>query len=163
MNFNFQSSLPGNYVDTPIVISGEKSLQLKGVEYLVIDDVEEVYEIRYEAHTGPFRDAIIHENVLAVGHEEHFYLFDIVAKRCLLTIHLSGYFGNLFMHQHEFYICDANGIRCVDLSGSVIWNNDRLAIDGIFITEFTSNQILGEAEIDPPGGWKDFVLSLQVN
>lgn len=157
MDFNFQTSLPDGYIGVPVLISGPESSDFRNYEYLVLDSFEEIYEIRYAIHSGSFREAILHREMLAVGHEEHFYLFDIYQKKNIYTLQLDGYFGHLYLDGNYFYVTDANGIYCIDKSG-LHWSNNVLAIDGVIINAFTSEQILGEAEVDPPGGWKDFIL-----
>lgn len=158
MNYNFQPAVPGNFNRIPILISGDESLQYSNVEYLVIDDCDDVFEIRYEYHVSPFKEAILSQNIIAVGHEENFYLYDIVTKNQLINLMLDGYFGHLYMKEDLFYVADANGLHCIKKDGNVLWANNLLGIDGVFINEFTSDQILGEADIDPPGGWRDFTL-----
>jgi len=74
---------------------------------------------------------------------------------------MEGYFGHLYYDTGTFYIADACGIHCIDRSTSLRWHNNRLAIDGVIINDFTENSIIGSGEWDPPGGWRDFIINRQ--
>lgn len=146
----------------PILISGSNSLKFDGIEYLVINNnLTDLYEIRYQYHCSPFKEAIIVNTMLAVGHEEHFYLFDKSTNTNLLTLKMDGYFGHLYVNDNQFYITDASGIYCIDTTGIILWKNNNLAVDGVIINDFLDNTILGSGEWDPPGGWQDFVIDRQ--
>ena len=82
MTFDFTDKIPQDLHLQSILISGTGSLQFSGREYLVIDNGEKnLFEIRYEYHCSPFKQIIISDNILAVGFEENFYLFDLVTNR----------------------------------------------------------------------------------
>jgi hypothetical protein len=130
-------------------------------EFLILEQhgqAEGLFEIRYEYHCSPFKEAIIIADVLAVGFEEHFYMFDMKKKSTILKLKVSGYFGHLYYNREFFYITDSGGVFCIDKAGSLIWQNNNLGIDGVIINEFTDGKILGSGEWDPPGGWRDFIL-----
>jgi hypothetical protein len=101
------------------------------------------------------------DNILAVGFEENFYLFDTATKTNILNLKMEGYFGHLYFNEDLLYIADANGIHCIDKTASIIWHNNNLGIDGVIINEFTNSKILGSGEWDPPDGWRDFILDKQ--
>ena len=134
---------------------------LNNQAYLIIksdDHSTSVFEIKYEHHCSSFRQALIVDNLLAVGYEEYFYLFDLTAKKVLLRLKLEGYFGHLYYDTDSFYIADAGGLYCMHKNASICWHNNGLAIDGVIIKEFTENKITGSGEWDPPGGWRNFIL-----
>jgi hypothetical protein len=164
MNFNFADKLPASLNSEPILISGPDSFHLNRREYLIIvqdESVKKLYEIRYEYHCSPFKQAIIVDNILAVGHEEHFYLFNLMTSTNMLRLKMEGYFGHIYYDKNRFYIADAGGLYCIDKNASINWQNNNLAIDGVVINEFHENKILGSGEWDPPGGWRDFILNKQ--
>jgi hypothetical protein len=161
MTYTFVNNLP-DYIHTdPVLISGKDSLQFHEKEFLLLhqnDGLGALYEIRYEQHCSPFKQVIVSDHILAVGHEEYFYLFDQPSCKNLLRLKLSGYFGHLYTNNNHFYVSDANGITCINQQGKICWNNNGLGVDGIIINSFTGDCILGAGEWDPPGGWKDFML-----
>jgi hypothetical protein len=164
MNFIFSNDIPGSVQLKPILISGPDSTQFGVKEFLILErngEAEGLFEIRYEYHCSPFKQAIIIDQILAVGFEEYFYMFDIIKKSNMLKLKMGGYFGHLYYNNEFFYITDSGGVFCIDKKGSLIWHNNNLAIDGVIINEFTDNKIFGSGECDPPGGWRDFILDRQ--
>jgi hypothetical protein len=164
MNFIFSNDIPSSVHLKPILISGPDSTQFGGKEFLILDrdgKTEGLFEIRYEYHCSPFKQAIIVDHVLAVGFEEYFYLFDTTTQSNILKLKMEGYFGHIYFNDDLLYIADANGIYCINKTASIIWHNNNLGIDGVIIIEFSNNKIVGSGECDPPGGWRDFVLDKQ--
>lgn len=161
MTYTFEDEIPADIPTAPLLISGADSSSFDGKVFLLVyqnNDCVAVYEIRYECHCGPFKVAIQVDNVLAVGHEAHFYLFDISAGKPLLNLKLSGYFGYLYLNNNLLYIADADGITCINKQGEIRWDNHQLGIDGVIIESFTENKISGTGEWDPPGGWRKFTI-----
>ncbi|HWK03758.1 MAG TPA: hypothetical protein VNS58_09005 [Puia sp.] len=164
MTLTFAPNLPADYRKGPIVISGEASLPYPAQEYILGWEGEEcvaIYEIRYNAHTDPFKEAGFLGSLLGAGHEEYFYLFDTKAWENRLTLPMEGYFGHLYVADDRFYVADAYGLYCIDKTGTVCWHNDKLGIDGVCVNRFDGPHLFGEGEWDPPGGWRDFVLDKQ--
>lgn len=158
MTFQFLPQPPRDFPEQPILISGRESTSFTGQEFLVVIDHEKeyVFEIRHEYRCSPFRDVYLAGNILGVGHEEHFYMFDVEKAENLLTLKVAGYFGGLYFEDDLFYVASASGIYCVNNAGKIIWENTDLGIDGVTITSFQDKLILGIGEWDPPGGWREF-------
>ena len=163
MTITFSSSLPVGSYDTVEVISGKESLNFAGSEYVVIQDEEisKAYQIRYQYHCSPFKKAVIYGDLLLIGHEGHFYLYDLKSRQNVLTLELSGYFSDLCIHNDLFYVADAGTLFCLNPKGGAIWRHTNLGIDGVNIEKFTENEVYGSGEWDPPGGWVDFVLDIK--
>jgi hypothetical protein len=163
MTFTFSPSIPADYFAEPGLISGQNSIDFNDYEYLLVEDEREnvvIYKINYETHCSPFKEAAIEGNLLLVGHEEHFYIYDIVKKQNIITLEMSGYFSNFYIQDEFFYVADAGSLFCLNEKGNVIWRSTHLGIDGVLIEKFTENEIHGSGEWDPPGGWVDFKLDL---
>lgn len=161
MNYSFTDFVPSDLQIQPLLISGQDSVLFANHAYLLVqinDSILNLFEIKYEQHCSPFRQALITNQLLAVGYEEHFYLYDLPANRNLLSLKLEGYFGHLYAEADFFYIADACGIYCIDQDASVRWHNNNLGIDGVIINAFSETTISGSGEWDPPGGWREFVL-----
>jgi len=158
MLLSFSDVIPSVIIKPPVLISGRQSLKFHNVAY-VIDDLSAIaYQINYQFHCSPFKQALYIHELLAVGFEENFYLFNLSNQDNLLSLSLSGYFGQFYFEEDLIYIADANGLTCVNLKGETIWQNNRLGIDGVKIDGFTKDQIYGSGEFDPPSDWKDFVI-----
>ncbi len=158
-----------------ILISGLDSVDYKSRQILSIDSNNEIgfYEIRYEYHISPFKSAELSNNILLVGFEEYFYMFDTITKKNLLSLKLSGYFGHFYhndssIYAEDFYqndnliyVADATGIYCVNINGAIQWRSDELGLDGVLIMRIDNVYIYGDGEWDPPGGWIDFIIDKQ--
>ena len=161
MTLEFTDIIPDDTTLKPVLISGSTSTDYANQKYLTLsndDTVTGLYEIKYQAHCSPFKEALLVDNLLAVGHEEHFYLFNIATNKNVLRLEMNGYFGHLYYDTGLFYVADSSGLHCIDKNGNIRWDNLGLAIDGVIVSEFTDSKILGSGELDPPGGWKDFSI-----
>ncbi len=161
MNFKFVTGLPLDFQQDPIMISPPNSFEHGRVEYLLIENDGEpikAFEIRFEYHCSPFKEALVVNDLLAVGHEAYFYLFDLATKTDLLTIQMDWYFGHLYFNDDLFFIASARSLYAVNQKGKLLWKNSNLGIDGVIIEKFIDSKIYGSGEWDPPGGWRDFIL-----
>jgi outer membrane protein assembly factor BamB len=161
MALTFTPDLPEGYLKEAIIISGTVSLLYAGKAYIVHlegDTLINVYEIRYSYSCSPFREAMLLDNILIAGYEGFFYAFDVLSQKTLLVLEMDGYFGHLYINEDHIYVTAAGTIYSIDRTGKVIWSNNNIGVDGIIIEQFTSTEISGSGEWDPPGGWKDFVL-----
>ena len=164
MNFIFSNDLVESVNLESILISGPDSLNFTNKEYLILDSngaAKGLFEIRYQAHCSPFKEAMIIDPILAVGFEDYFYLFDTAIQSNILILKMEGYFGHLYFNEDLFYVADSAGIYCINKNASIIWQNNNLGIDGVIINDFTNSKIFGSGEWDPPGGWRDFILDKQ--
>ena len=163
MKFTFLPDTPETTLK-PILISGEASLNMWNAAYIKCeedDEIKAVFEIRYDYHCGPFKQVMIENNILAVGYEQFFYLFNLTENKSLVVLGMHGYFGNLYHNGNFFYVADAGGLHCINNTGTIIWHNKSLGIDGVIINDFADTVITGQGEWDPPGGWRDFILDKQ--
>ena len=163
MNIEFISSIPEEFKDQKLLISGQESVKWDNVEYLVLKDndiIKKALQIRFESHCSPFKDVLIKNSILAIGHQPHFYLYNLLENTRLLVLEMDGYFGHLYVNEKLFYVTSAGSIYCIDEKGNLIWQNPNLGTDGILIERFGEKKIYGSSECDPPGRWQDFVLDI---
>ena len=160
MKYTFTPDIPRESLSQPVLISGIDSSNYKA-EYLSIikDDGQEfLAEIRCECRNGAFREALMINNILAIGCHDYFYLFDVAKSQNIKSYKVSDFFGHVYYDDDLFYFSDYTGLYCIDFKGDIIWYNSNMAIDGVIIESFSSDKIFGAGEWDPPGGWIDFVL-----
>jgi hypothetical protein len=161
MTLEFTDTIKNAPTLNPILISGSNSFGYSNQIFLLLSQdnkIRYLYEIKYEVCNSPFKEALIIDNLLAVGLEKHFYLFNIISNENILSLEMNGYFGHLYYDNDFFYIADATGLHCINKIGVILWSNNELAIDGVSVHEFKDNKILGSGEFDPPGGWIDFTI-----
>lgn len=149
-----------DYKNSAILISGSDTIDYSGHQLLSVDFNNEIrfYEIKYKYHCSPFKGADLFNNILIVGFEDYFYMFDTNNNKNLLSLKLSGYFGHFYRNDHLIYVTDASGIHCLNIDGTINWQNNELGIDGVEINKFDNQYLYGSGEWDPPGGWIDFIL-----
>lgn len=161
MTIEFIDTVPEDTTLEPILISGPMSTGYSKQIFLRLSGenvIEKLYEIKYDVNCSPFKEALLIDNLLAVGHEEHLYLFNSITNENILRLEMNGYFGHLYHDKEAFYTADANGLHCINKNGEILWSNNELGIDGVIVNEFADNKILGCGEFDPPGGWVDFSI-----
>jgi hypothetical protein len=163
MNIEFISGIPKEFKDQTLLISGEESVKWDNVEYLILKDgdiIKKVLEIRFKSHCSPFKDVLLRRCLLAIGHQRHFYLYDLLQNTSLLILEMDGYFGHLYVNENLFYVTGSGSVYCIGEKGNLIWKNSGLGVDGVLIEKFSDNKIYGSGECDPPAGWQDFVLDI---
>lgn len=161
ITLEFTDTLPDNTPLNPVLISGSLSAACSNQCFLTLREgttIKGLYQIKYEAQGSPFREALLADHLLAVGHEAHFYVFNIITNETVLRLDMNGYFGHLYHDHGIFYVADAHGLHCIDKNGEISWSNLELGIDGVIVHEFTDDNILGSGEFDPPGGWITFSI-----
>ena len=161
MKLEFADNLPENLISQAVCISGRKSYYLNHTKYVLVkenDIYTRAFEIKYEFHCSPFEQAEIYQDILAVGFEGHFYLFNINKNKSILILAMEGYFGHFYENNNHLYVADAGTLCCITLEGIIIWHNKNLAIDGVIVDRFEQGKIFGSGEWDPPGGWRDFII-----
>lgn len=164
MEIKFVDLLPENYTEQPILISGSSSIQHSEKQYLSLNQgngIFKIYEIRYQYQCSPFNRAKLIGDIIVIGHEEHFYLFNMTQNSNFINLKLSGYFGHFYEYDDLIYVADANDLYCLNLLGEIKWQTKNLGIDGVLISKFTESNIFGSGEWDPPGGWEDFILDIK--
>jgi len=106
-----------------------------------------------------FRDAVaLWKRWLVIAYCDHLYMVSLRTN----MVHdqpLEGYFGSLKGLADYLLIADARRLLCFDEQASLLWSVDP-GIDGV-VFDVLGEVVVGEAEIDPPGGWVPFRLSLQ--
>ena len=159
--FAFTKKVPGDYHELPVLISGKESANEKGHEFVLLkqnDKIQKVFEIRYSTSGGPYKEAVIFNNLLIVGHYQFVYIYDLLQNNTILSMEISGYFGHIYIDGDKFYVSDAGCIYCFNNRAKLLWRNNTLGIDGVFISDFTDHEINGSGQWDPPDGWRDFIL-----
>ena len=90
------------------------------------------------------------------------------ATGSLTSYSLDGYFGCMCTALDpecadlgsSVLVASASELLCFDGTGRLIWRKSELGVDGVVIRQIRSGEIVGDAEWDPPGGWKPFRLRL---
>ena len=130
--------------------------------YVTVTDADQpVLRVDVYAY-GPdcfaFRDAVIWHGNLVIGFGSYVHVVPLTTYS-VVTIPLGEYFSHLYPTVE--YLLIASGVRIFRLEPdcSILWKSEVLAIDGVLVHSPGPPVIRGEAEFDPPGGWRPFALS----
>lgn len=122
----------------------------------------EVFEAPDEYHFR--REAIVWGDWIVVGFGQRVELVGMSGSSARrVTISLDGYFGYLSTAQAQagdLLVASARSVRCIASDGSTRWVSESLAVDGVILREVVDGRVQGDGEMDPPGGWRPFQLSL---
>lgn len=105
-----------------------------------------------------FEEAIIWRDNLIVGLGSYVHAISL-ADRSTKTIDLGYYFGHLYPTDEYLLIASGNRLFRLEPDRSVRWTSEILGADGVLVHESGPPVIRGEADDDPPGGWRPFAIS----
>ncbi|MEZ4301475.1 MAG: dual specificity protein phosphatase family protein [Polyangiaceae bacterium] len=120
--------------------------------------------VRVEVHVDPdehcFREqAMLVGGALFIGAGSGLIFVDL-ATREVQYLHLDSYFGHLYRLDDGVLAASGRSLHRVGMDGRAQWTAADIACDGVLVHEIRDGVIHGEAEMDPPGGWQPFRLSL---
>jgi hypothetical protein len=133
-----------------------------------IDSTKRVrFDMPSDAGQSAFQDVRCIDDAVFVGVGESLFVIRPL-ERTWDRIQFEDYFGSLYTSEDfglpasSFGILVATGSALFSLTntGILIWCARDLAVDGVQVSDVRDGLILGPAELDPPGGWQPFVLSL---
>ena len=70
------------------------------------------------------------------------------------------YFSEFTQDTDFLLVASGQGIVRIDPHGNVVWRNDDIGLDGVIVHDISDSIVEGDAEWDPPGGWRPFRISL---
>ncbi len=76
-------------------------------------------------------------------------------------IDLGCYFSEFLPGDDWLLVTSGQGIVRLAPDGGIVWRNDELGVDGVLIFDVEGDVIDGQGEWDPPGGWEEFLVSLE--
>ena len=95
---------------------------------------------------------------VAVGVSGFFYLYDLSTERIIFFIDFNGYFEEFKISEEHLLVAYNSGIYCLTKYGQIKWHNSNVGLDGIILSEVAEGKIYGREQVDPPDGWRDFIL-----
>jgi hypothetical protein len=119
-------------------------------------------ELRLDLYAAPdqlhaYHQALEIGDLLAVGfgHEVHLVAPWPAPPR---TLRLRSYFVSLHRGADALYVASGEDVTRLDADGAVRWTSPQIAVDGVRVELVTDDVVMGEADEDPPGGWRPFQL-----
>lgn len=122
-------------------------------------------QLRLDVYCGSgechaFQEAALWNGFAVLGFGERLHLIGIQSN-LHLEVKLGSYFGSLWLGEALLLAASAEHVYCIDRDGALCWRSPQLGIDGVVMLEVANEVLHGRGEWDPPGGWKDFMLSLK--
>ena len=121
-----------------------------------------VPELRLDLHAArdqvyAYHQALEIGDFLAVGFGHEVYLVPPwpAPPRAL---RLRSYFVSLHRSADALYVASGEDVTRVDADGTVRWTSPQIAVDGVRVELVTDDLVAGEADEEPPGGWRPFQL-----
>jgi hypothetical protein len=125
------------------------------------------FDVPSDAGQSAFQDLRCVDNTVFVGFGETLFVIRPL-EQVWDRISLENYFGYVYTPEDfglpvsSFGVLVASGTALFSLTnaGTLIWCARDLAVDGVQVSDVRDGLIFGSAELEPPGGWKLFVLDL---
>ena len=118
-------------------------------------------DLRYYYSSSSKSEAIKFQRFVAVGLSGFFYLYDLSTETFILFIDFGGYFDEFKISEEHLFAAYNSGIYCLTKFGQIKWHNSDVGLDGIIINDIKEGRIYGSEQVDPPDGWRDFVLNFE--
>ncbi len=96
---------------------------------------------------------------LFIGVGRSVFVID-VGRRHVNQCVLDCYFGYFHTLGDGVLVCTGASVYRMAIDGSIAWIAKDLGVDGVVIREVRDGTIFGDAECDPPDGWRPFAISL---
>lgn len=114
-----------------------------------------------------FQDVRCVGELIYIGYGEQVAVFS-PRTGDLASHSLDGYFGHLLTSSDlesselgsSVLVASTSELLRFDGTGQLLWRKSELGVDGVIVQRVRDGQIFGNAEWDPPGGWKPFRLHL---
>ena len=113
----------------------------------------DLYRSGDECHA--FADAVMWGPLVVIGWGHAAHAVEVGTSQ-VRTIPLGGYFGHFYPDGDQLLIASAERLHAVRADGSVAWRSAVLGLDGVIVHDIADDEIHGQGEWDPPGGWRDF-------
>jgi len=114
-------------------------------------------ELRHEAPGARFREILTWGEWLAVGLSTSVCLLH-PGRNLARMVAVDGYFGSFYALESKLLIASATEVIALSVQGVELWRTP-VAVDGVLLHRHDATQVWGDAELDPPGGWRPFVLN----
>lgn len=159
-DIKFRETIDPFWLSVPRTVVGKKSLSYRTPDiYVTLADNDnpllrvDIYADSYIC----FQEALIWNNSLCIGYGEQVYLISL-STQIVTTIECRGYFGHLYHNSDYLLIASAENLICIDSNSELLWESEKIGIDGVVVHHFDENTVYAEGQYDPPNGWDEFKI-----
>jgi hypothetical protein len=157
-----------DWSDVPAIVLGKTTSIVEIVSRVGVSDAQgPILRIDVDAGAGDscFHECACSNGLVAIGYGTSLFIVRPLTASSE-KISCDSYFGHLYspkdfggeIQPFAFLATSATELICISQSGAVSWVARDMAVDGIVVTQVDLESISGNAEWDPPGGWKPFKL-----
>src|SRR6185295_19464814 len=105
----------------------------------------------HDATYSMFRDAKIWGTLLVIGYGVRAHCVDL-QTRVAHTHTLTSNFYRIYTAGDYCLVASSGALLRLERDGTALWRSGEIALDGVEVSEVTSETIRGQVELDPPGG-----------
>jgi hypothetical protein len=95
---------------------------------------------------------------VVVGYGHWVHLISTESKQ-VTSFDLGAYFGHLYFFADCLFVASCDYVFRIAKDATLQWRSEQVGLDGVLVSEISSEQIEGSGEWDPPGGWRPFCIS----
>ena len=151
-------------------ISGLEKIDLFGLnphsesncEFVIVSDLdtgEPIKNLKVESdYSVTFKQIETVKNLIVIGYGNRFVIYDLENNNKRFETSFDGYFSSFKIDREDIFVASECDLIKIKNTGKIEWTAKSLGIDGVVISEITDDEIKGEGEHDPPGGWIHFVI-----
>jgi hypothetical protein len=95
---------------------------------------------------------------VVVGYGHWVHLISVESKQ-VTSFDLGAYFGHLYFFEDSLFVASCDYVFRIARDAALLWRSEQVGLDGVLISEISTEQLEGSGEWDPPGGWRPFCIS----
>jgi hypothetical protein len=151
----------------PVGIGGAPGAALEDRDIFTLVDGDEIrwtVAIRWSERSAPFEQTLVWEQARCalVGAHSELYALDLSTGALRGHWNINSYFTELVPSPDAQTVFVLGGASVLALAPDLTlrWESPAIAIDGVRFVRFSADELVVNAEMDPPGGWRRVALKL---
>lgn len=151
----YTSSVPNLYQQViRLTVNGH------GKIYYINKDKTPYLEIEVDPNSwNPFNTECFFNDYFCVGNGENAYFVNLYTQE-IKTLSCDMYFGYFYTNKGRLYVASNSQLFCLDSNCDLLWRSEKMAVDGVIVDQFLPDKIKVSCEVDPPGHWISYQLSI---
>lgn len=127
------------------------SIDKDGSPYLEIEISSESW--------NPFNAECFFQEHFCIGNGNEVYFINLQTKEVKIVL-CDLYFGYFYIYKDRLYVASNSQLLCFNSACELLWQTERIAVDGLCVDKFSEDSIFVSCEIDPPNHWINYQLSI---
>ena len=127
------------------------SIDRDGIPYLEIEISPESW--------NPFNAECFFQQFFCIGNGDEVCFINLQTKE-VKTVLCDLYLGYFYVCKDKLFVASASRLLCFNSDCELLWQTEKLAVDGLLVDQFSEDSISVSCEIDPPDHWIKYRLSI---